>query len=162
MPVTSQRPKSPEEPDEARPARIRRTALNLLARREHSILELNHKLTRRGFESAEVDGIIEQLVAEDLLSDARYAEVYAHSRVDRGYGPLRISRELRERGVPDGVVGSLLVDLADEWPATIARAHRKRFGGRLPGNAIEEAAQLRFLRHRGFTFEQIKRLFQGK
>ena len=161
MPVTSQKPKSRNSPDNPL-AKARQVALSLLARREHSKLELHHKLWRRGFDPAEVEQVLEELSAENLLSDARFAEVYAHSRVDKGYGPLRIRRELSERGVSDDTISGILTDLDDYWSEQLIRVHRKRFGERLPGNATEEVSQLRFLRHRGFTLEQIKRLFQGK
>jgi regulatory protein len=159
--VTSQKPKSRDGLD-GPSAKARQVALGLLARREHSVLELNHKLLRRGFGSAEVEQVIEGLSAENLLSDVRFAEVYAHSRVDRGYGPLRIRRELRERGVSDDTVSGILTELDDDWSKHLVRVHHKRFGDRLPTNAAEKASQLRFLRHRGFTLEQIKRLFQQK
>ena len=150
---------SPESTDTT-PAQVRNIALNLLARREHSILELQHKLSRRGFAAAMIDVILEQLVAEDLLNEARYAEVYAYHRVDKGYGPLRIRQELRERGVENAIVADVLAELDDLWMKKLAQVQRKRFGESLPKSMSEQARQLRFLRHRGFTLEQIQCLFR--
>ena len=138
---------------------VRRAALGLLARREHSELELHHKLMRRGFSAELIETTLEQLVRENLLSNVRYAEVYAHSRVDKGYGPLRIDRELRERGVSEFIVSSVLAELEDFWMKKLVQVHRKRFGGVLPATPTEEAQQLRFLRHRGFTSDQIRCFF---
>lgn len=145
---------------DATPAQVRNTALNLLARREHSVLELQHKLARRGFASAMVNVVLDQLVAEDLLNETRYAEVYAHHRVDKGYGPLRIRQELRERGVEDAIVSAILAELDDLWMKKLAQVQRKRFGELLPKDIGEQARQTRFLRHRGFTLEQIRCLFR--
>ena len=144
----------------ATPTQVRDVALNLLARREHSILELKHKLVRRGFTSATVKMVLDQLVAEDLLNETRYAEVYAYHRVDKGYGPLRIRQELRERGVEDAIVSAILGELDDLWMKKLTQVQRKRFGEPLPRGIAEQARQTRFLRHRGFTLEQIRHLFR--
>lgn len=138
---------------------LRRTALGLLARREHSVLELRHKLLARGHDEAAIEAELSRLAAEDYLNENRFAEVYAHSRVDRGYGPLRIHRDLRERGVPAETVNAVLAQLEDLWMERLQRLHGKRFG-ELPGNSADKARQLRFLRQRGFTLDQINRLFK--
>jgi regulatory protein len=140
---------------------VRRTALNLLARREHSVVELQHKLLRRGFALEQTTEVLAQLVAEDLLDNARYAEAYAHARVDKGYGPRRIDRELRERGVSESTVLATLAEFEDVWMKKLREAHRKRFGATLPSTLAEEARQARFLRQRGFTSEQIGCFFRS-
>ncbi len=145
---------------EPAPAKVRQVALGLLARREHSILELHHKLSRRGFPPPLVRAVLEQLVEQDLLNETRYAEVYAHGRVDKGYGPLRIRRELQERGVPDAIVSAILAELDEDWMPKLTQLHRKRFDAVRPREMAEEARQMRFLRQRGFTLEQIKALFK--
>jgi regulatory protein len=61
------------------------TALRLLARREHSELELRHKLIGRSFTDTIVDAVVIQLLDQGLLSDQRFAEVYARGRFERGY-----------------------------------------------------------------------------
>jgi regulatory protein len=142
------------------PAKVRQVALGLLARREHSVLELHHKLSRRGFPSLLVEAVLAQLVAEDLLNETRYAEVYALSRADKGYGPLRIQRELQERGVSDVIVSAILAGLDEDWMPKLIQLHRKRFDAVRPREMAEEARQMRFLRQRGFTLEQIKTLFK--
>ncbi len=150
---------NPEQPITAEA--VKATALNLLARREHSRLELHHKLTRRGYPSEIVAAVLEHLLAEDLLNESRYAEMYANSRFDKGYGPLRIRGELRERGIEDSVIAAILGDLDDFWMRKLTQLQYKRFSGILPGDAVNRARQIRFLRHRGFTLEQINQLFQA-
>jgi len=139
---------------------VRRVALELLARREHSVLELRQKLIWRAFPPADIDAVLERLVAEKLLNETRYAEIYAHSRADKGYGPLRIDRELRERGVPDEIIAPVLAGLAAHWRQGLAGLHRKKFKGAPPGDVGDEMKQMRFLRRRGFTVEQITGMFR--
>jgi regulatory protein len=142
-------------------AEAHNAALRLLARREHSVFELHHKLRHRGFAPAVIDAVFQQLVAEDWLNDNRYAEVYAHSRADKGYGPLRIQRELGERGVSEEIITAALNPLEDFWMPRLAALYRKRFAGVRPRDAAGQAGQVRFLRQRGFTLEQINGLFRS-
>lgn len=152
---------SSEDAGLAAPAVIRAKALDLLARREHSRLELRQKLIQRGYPSERVEPVLEQLAEERLLDENRYAELYACARADKGYGPLRIDRELRERGVPDDAVAAALAGLADDWLPKLRELHRKRFKSRLPTDAAERMQQTRVLRQHGFTLDQIKRLFES-
>jgi regulatory protein len=163
MPLLTHRPKSARTGSlsASTPAEARRTALQLLARREHTVLELQHKLAQRGFATVDIDSVLADLIAEDLINEGRYAEVYAHSRADKGYGPLRIGRELRERGVSEDIVTIVLNRFDDYWMAHLAALQRKRFGVKLPQDIAGQAQQMRFLRYRGFTLEQIKTLFRG-
>lgn len=151
---------SSEGAGDATPAAIRAKALELLARREHSRLELRQKLIRRGYPAEGIDPVLEQLIEERLLDENRYAELYACARADKGYGPLRIARELRERGVPEDAVAATLTGLADDWLPKLRELHRKRFKSRLPAAAAERMQQIRVLRQHGFTLDQIKHLFE--
>lgn len=132
----------------------------MLGRREHTALELRHKLSRRGFIAEQIEAVLQGLIEEGLLNEARYAEVYTHTRVDKGYGPLRIRRELQERGVPEAIISANLAGLDDLWMTHLSRLYRKRFGKTPPKEMAERARQMRFLRHRGYTLEQINDLFR--
>jgi len=135
------------------------TALRLLARREHSELELRHKLSGRHFTDSIVDTVVMQLVEQGLLSDQRFAEVYVRGRFERGYGPLRIRAELRERGVSGDLMEQMLAELSSSWVESAGRQRSKRFGHRFPGDYRERAKQMCFLQRRGFTAEQIQAVF---
>jgi regulatory protein len=144
------------------PAIIRAKALELLARREHSRLELLQKLFQRGYPPDRIDAALDQLAAERLLDEGRYAELYACARADKGYGPLRIARELRERGVPDDLVAATLAMLEEDWLAKLRELHRKRFKSLMPADATGRMQQTRVFRQHGFTLDQIKHLFEDR
>lgn len=151
---------SSEAAGAAAPAVVRAKALELLARREHSRLELRQKLLQRGFPAECIGPVLDRLVAERLLDESRYAELYACARADKGYGPLRIARELRERGVPEDAVAATLAGLADDWTPKLRELHRKRFKSRPPADGAERMQQTQVLRQHGFTLDQIKHLFE--
>lgn len=140
--------------------KTRRKALDLLARREHATKEIRDKLIGKGITPRLVDDTLEKLATEGLLSDKRFVETFVQSRENRGYGPLRIQAELKQRGIDDDLI-SEFVDVRDQqWSEIIHDVWCKRFGGQLPTDLKERARQSRFLQYRGFTSEQISRLYK--
>ena len=105
---------------------------------------------------------VNELVAQGLLSDARYAESFIHSRFQRGQGPQKIRAELRERGVDDALIEAGLELYAPHWQQLIEQVRLKRFGPARPDDFRERSRQMRFLMQRGFTAEQIDALFRGR
>jgi regulatory protein len=136
----------------------RRKAMDLLARREHSRLELEQKLAARNFDPELVRAVLDELEQEGLLSAERFAESFVASRYAKGQGPYRIRRELAERGVESA--SGVIDDRRFDWDA-LARATRvKRFGAAPPADIRDKARQVRFLEYRGFGHEQIKRALE--
>ena len=132
------------------------SALRLLARREHSELELRRKLVTRGVEDVLIDRVLAELLDSNLLSNLRFTEVYVRGRFERGYGPARISAELRERGIDAELAQPALAELSDDWIESATRQRSKRFGGGYPDDYRERTRQMRFLQQRGFSGEQIR------
>ena len=135
--------------------------MKLLARREHSARELAIKLEARGYATDAVAETLAALAAKSLLSDERFCETYVHHRIARGYGPLRIRHELAQRGV-DGQLIEQALDQADvDWHKHLAEVRAGKFGGGKPREFAEQARQGRFLQQRGFSTEDIRRLFRS-
>ncbi len=132
-------------------------ALNLLARREHSLRELRTKLSSRGYEAGEIGRTLDRLAGRDLVSDERFAEAFLRSRLERGQGPLRIRAQLRERGVGAPLIDAVLKEAEVDWDRCAATARSRRFGEGPPGDREEMARQARFLRGRGFSEGQVVR-----
>ncbi|HSH28676.1 MAG TPA: regulatory protein RecX [Thiohalobacter sp.] len=143
------------EPED-RSVEIEHKLVELLARREHSRQELLRKLAQRGYAGDEVMPVLDALAAQGLQSETRFAEHYARGREQRGYGPVRIRQELRERGIDDGQIATALDELEADWFAAARAARHKRFGPGVPEQFKEQARQLRFLQNRGFDAEQCR------
>ncbi|MEA2094497.1 MAG: regulatory protein RecX, partial [Pseudomonadota bacterium] len=118
------------------------TALDLLARREHSEQELSRKLASRGIEVDVIAATISALLAEGLLNNSRFAEAFIHSRFQRGQGPRKIRAELRERGIDDGLIGEYLDDGDTQWRELIEQVRVKRFGPAQPASFRERSRQM--------------------
>lgn len=136
----------------------RRRAMDLLARREHSRLELERKLIARSFDESLVAAVLDELEQDGLLSAERFAQSFVESRYARGQGPIRIEQDLAARGVESA--GGHLDDRRFDWN-TLARETRiKRFGRPVPASFADKARQMRFLEYRGFSRDQIRYAFQ--
>ena len=139
---------------------MRATAMNLLARREHSTQELRDKLLTRGFEDDEIVPALQTLSREGLLSDERFTESFIHSRMERGSGPVKIRAELRQRGVTDEVISNWLDERDRAWLERAEAVRCKKFGSALPVDYKEKARQARFLQYRGFSAEQTRQVLR--
>ena len=138
---------------------LRERALNLLARREHSRAELARKLAPH-VEDEDLDGLLDDLEREKLLSNARYAEMLAHARSGR-HGSLRLKADLRDKGVPAEVMESTLAE-AREQDLDAARAVWLKKFGEAPRDAAERVKQMRFLAGRGFPLDVVRRVVGGE
>lgn len=150
-----------EQSQEKQLEKIRRKALALLTRRDHSAQELKQKLSQRGFDNTAIDTVILSLKEHGLQDDGRFAENYAHYRRARGYGPRRIAMELQTRGVAEPMIAEQVKITDNAWFTEIRSLWRKQFKGRQPADHKERARQMRFLYNRGFTQEQINSLLKN-
>jgi regulatory protein len=140
---------------------IRRKAMDLLARREHSVAELRRKLLNKGYSEQAVDEQLRRLEQENLLSDQRFAEAYVNFRSKKGFGPMRIQQELKQKGI-DVALAEQYLDNNDYWRNIAKEVREKRFGTILPKDYKDIAKQMRFLQYRGFSNEQLRHLFDSE
>lgn len=129
----------------------------MLARREHSQREMQQKLQLKGFEKDDISEILEEFANKGWQSNARFAESYIRSRVHKGFGPVKIQFELRERGIDAGI--NCLVEEMPDWDALLSELHQKKYGNEVPTEMKERAKRIRFFQHKGFTSDMIRQLF---
>lgn len=141
---------------------VRRTAMDLLARREHGRVELTRKLRQRGATLELIEPALDRLVEEGLLSESRYLESFVASRARSGYGPLRIREELSQRGLQKADIEQALRECGVDWQEKLRETWDRKFGGRFPADARERAQQGRFLSYRGYPLDIIGRLLSGR
>lgn len=149
------------------PRSLKGRALQWLAQREHSRVELRRKLLPHAVaEGAEagpalaestpasrVEELLDWLEAHRYLSQERFVESRVHARAGR-FGNLRVRQELKQHQLalsPDAVRA------LNESELQRARAVRQRKFAVLPTDASERAKQARFLAGRGFSPEVIGR-----
>lgn len=142
--------------DEIAPSTIRRAAMDMLARREHSVKELRIKLARRFSSAVELIATeVAKLNEEGLQSDQRFAENLVRFRIGKGQGPVKIKAELRSKGLSEPLIEQTLLQNDVDWASLVKEVAYKRFGDTPPADQRERAKRVRFLQQRGFQFEQI-------
>ncbi len=151
---------------------LRRACIDLLARREHSCLELRRKMTRKfkqRFSAEQIEQAIETLAAEGLQSDLRFTESFTRAKYERGDGPYKIKAALQERGVHSGLIEQALADEQLDWQRRALLLYKRRFPAvnETLDNQDESsseysdmrlkqrAKEMRFLQSRGFPKDII-------
>ncbi len=142
------------------PNDIRIAAMNLLARREHSRCELKQKLRKRFHDDDLIEEQLDQLSAENLQSDSRYAESFLRQRIGRGHGPLRIRQEMRQKGIRDTEIELAMAEEQPDWFALAEKAYHRKFGQLPPEDVRDKAKRSRFMQYRGFGLDHYQYLLE--
>jgi regulatory protein len=148
----------PEPGTEPPASKLRERALGLLARREHSRAELSRKLEQAGFFAADIGPLLDGFEAKKWLSDQRFAESYVADHRARA-GSVKLAYDLRQRGVSDAIIGSVLGENRDSELDRAREVWQKKFGTP-PVDAAATARHIRFLHSRGFTPDIIRRVIR--
>ena len=156
------------------PRSLKARALQWLAQREQSRVELRRKLlpharaedaaaAAAGLAPTElapverVEAVLQWLEAHEYLSEVRFAESRVHARSAR-FGNLRIQHELKLHQV--ALTPAALAALR-ESELQRARAVRNRKFPAWPAGAADRAKQARFLAGRGFSPDVIGQVFRA-
>ena len=140
------------------PKSIRIKIMDFLSRREHSKKEIYHKLSHRVSSLELLEEEIEKLIQEGLLDNRRFAEQYVHNRENRGLGPIRIEKELRERGIERTIIEELLSE--KNWIELAKKALLKKTRKSLPREKEQILKLKKFLNYRGFSYIDIEGAFK--
>lgn len=138
-------------------SRCKNSAIYSLAMREHSRYELQNKLKQKEFSiDVDLDKLLDELESNDYLSDKRFAESFIRYRVTRGQGKVKISNDLKQRGVSSSLINTALHESDADWYALAQQIRERKFGRNIPEDYKLKAKQMRFLLSRGFDSEMIR------
>ena len=135
---------------------LRQRALEYLAKREYSYVELGQKLKAYAEEGDDIVALLDDFKQRGWLSDARFTEQLVHARKAK-FGSARVANELREKGVDDGLIASAVETIKTNELENALAVWQKKYKAP-PSNREEWAKQARFLQSRGFGFELIKKI----
>ncbi len=141
--------------------RARSIAIGLLSRREQSRSELIRRLISRDIGNECAEHLLDQLAEEGWQSDQRFCENLFETRRNNGYGPIRIRAELEQHRIDPGLIDEVTAQSADEWLERLEQLYRKKYREPVIDSAKERAKRSRFLNQRGFSSEQIQKLFSN-
>jgi len=84
-------------------------AYRFLDYRPRSEAEVRIKLTQLGFSQPIIETTLEKLRSLKFLDDEAFARGWALGRVQgRGFGPLRVERELQQKGVAETLISQIV------------------------------------------------------
>lgn len=134
--------------------------MRLLGRREHSARELSGKLRQGGVEPELTAELVESLAEDGWQSDPRFAASRIQNRIAQGYGPIRISAELRVAGLPDAMIREAMESADCDWTALCVEIYQRRFR-QPPADRAERQKRYNHLAARGFASEHIRAALHG-
>ena len=139
----------------------KQAALDYLAYKPRTEEEVRRKLGQEDVPSPVIEDVIARLYELEYLDDEAYAHDYAHNRFSsKKYGPVRIRRELTERGVDRRLADAAVDELFAEVDVTAAAwTHAEKRWPRLAGEddpRRRRQKMYRYLRRRGFTSDTIR------
>lgn len=87
-------------------------ALNLLARRPYSSAEIRRNLAAHEVAPPIIDEALDKLIHLGYVDDLAFARFWIDNRERfKPRGPRALRYELRQKGVPDDIIGTVLADL---------------------------------------------------
>lgn len=89
--------------------------LQLLTRREHSLLELRQKLSQQHIDADVIETCLSRLIEENYQSDQRFAEMLCRTRISQRHGRQKIRYELKQKGINDTLAKTTLNEHEDVW-----------------------------------------------
>ncbi len=140
------------------------TAVRLLARRDHTSLEIQQKLGQRGFGREVIDRVLAECRRLDYIDDERTARMYIGQLARRGFGFRRIRLELKKKGLAGGTFENILTESNSEIDELeIARKvmlKRMKSFERVEDHQKRRDKIYRFLHARGFAESVISEILR--
>lgn len=132
----------------------------MLGRRENTRAQLRRKLLQRKYEPADIDRVLDDLVAAGFLDDARAAKSFTrHASHIKGQGRNRIARELAAKGIdPDIVTETLDAQIdPDEEAERLRVALERKSRGKDLTDRRESSKVWQALVRQGFSADAVSK-----
>ncbi|WP_166972608.1 regulatory protein RecX [Brevibacterium atlanticum] len=141
-----------EGPDfDADYAQAKKTAMNMLAMRDHSREELRKKLLKRDLMPEAVDVLLDKLENSRLLNDEEFAHRFVRAqRENRKLSKSVLKRELSKKGISPELASEAVADVDGEEDLAREVAAKKAASTRRLDYAVRERRILGMLARRGF------------
>ena len=136
-------------------------AANLLSYRPRSKHEIRQKLGKKGYEEFVIETAIERMVTMGYLDDHAFARFWIENRDNfKPMSPRALRYELRQKGVEDNVLDSLLDEIVDVHESAYRAIEKRKW--RFKGKTRQEFKHKLSgtLQRRGFYYGVISDVIQ--
>ncbi|MBF0281355.1 MAG: regulatory protein RecX [Zetaproteobacteria bacterium] len=134
-------------------------ALRLLSVREHCQHEMVRKLRQHEYAHEVITQVLDYLVSNDCLSEARYAESFMRMRLQRGDTPWLAAQKMRERGCQEQVIVQALqavVESFDSLSACWTCLQKRDPSSQYRSNEKIWRRHVRYLMSKGFSYAVVQ------
>lgn len=134
-------------------------AINYLSFRQRSGKEITTYLERKGYESGEIEMVLQKLISAGLVNDSNFAASWINDRAAiRPRSKRRLQQELRKKGVDTATIETALgeVDQEAEDEAIKHLALKKMTQAKYQ----DQRKLLAYLTGQGFDYYQVKRVLE--
>lgn len=133
---------------------------SLCSRGEHSSGEMLEKMRRWGLDEGAQARIMERLIRDRYVDDARFARAFVSDKVRYNqWGRRKIEQALWQKGIDEDIRRSVLDDVDEEEYQSVLRTLLKAKSRSVrAANDYEKKMKLvRFALGRGYSYDQIRR-----
>jgi regulatory protein len=138
-------------------------AVTLLAVRNRSRLEIRQSLLRRKYDHAVIEMVLFKLEKEKLMNDEEFSAQWVQARMSK-YGPIRIARELRMKGIDRDMTGSAIQEVLtedQELENAVLLAMKKLRTEKTDAEEIKRLQRITsFLVRRGYSWEIARKAYE--
>lgn len=135
------------------------------ARQERAQQEVRDKLHAWEVPAKDIEPIISQLIGEGFLSEARFAEHFAVSKLrQKGWGLRKIEAALKQRRVSEPCIRAALkaIDREEKEARLRELVARRWLREREPDAFRKRQKLLAYFLRRGFTAEEVERALERR
>ena len=101
--------------------------------------------------------VVEALVAEKYVDDARFASAFAREKASlQGWGPVKIRFQLRGKGVPESVIAAALEEIEPEKADARLEKLLSAKARTLEGDPQFRLKLLKFALSRGYEYNTVE------
>lgn len=151
--------------DEDQKYQVKQSALNYLARRQHSKNEIKTKLRQKKFSSELIEQTLNNLAQNNYVDDLSFARIFTDEKVKaKSWGKNKIKSELIKRGVSSKVIADVIEDKFShdseiESGLELARKKLKKLINRKVDQKKIQTRIYSFLVSRGYDYDLCKQIF---
>ncbi len=127
-------------------------AMRWLAKREYCCADMRLRLQGKGFDADVVEAAMQWLLAQNVLSEQRYADAFMRQQLRRGYTPEMIRRRLQQSGVDAPTTEDAAFDAVQACRRLLQRRDPQ---GRRFGDRKVRLRLIRYLQGRGYPLSLI-------
>ena len=144
--------------------RAKNIAHRLLKYRIRSEKELSRRLKLKKIPQDIITAVLDDLKKVSLVNDEEFTSLWVQEGTRKGYGPLRIKRQLREKGIKEELIRDFLGRFQDKQVSALLideliRRRVKRYKGKTLPEIKRKLSY--YLRARGFSFEDIQHALEN-